>query len=336
MKCVPKCIRVHKREGEEVRKRLADSGILDTGYKISRNGEFLDIPVLCDSFEGREAIDSEAEETESRPTDYKEILDFPDWLNEELPSSYDIIGDLAIIKLSDALAPYKERIGEAMMEATPSIRAVMMDSGVKGEFRIRELEKIAGTGTPETVHKEFGVRITVDPSLVYFNPRLATERARVALCVKDGEKVIDMFAGVAPFPLVISKLARPEVIYAIDLNPEAERFMKVNIESNHAANIVPIIGDARSAVKGLPKADRIIMNLPQSSDDFLDSALEAAKDGAVIHMHRVLERDEAEAFVAELTERMRSAGYNIRIARTSELKTYSPSMSVYVFDIVKC
>jgi tRNA (guanine37-N1)-methyltransferase len=335
VKGVPKCIRVDKREGEEVRNRLADSGLLDTKHKIARHGEHLDIPVLCDSFEGREAFDSEAEETEGHTTDYKEILDLPDWLNEELPRSYDIIGDVAIIKLSDALVPYRERIGEAMMEATPSLRAVMLDSGVKGEFRIRELKKIAGTGTSETVHKEFGVRMTVDPSLVYFNPRLATERARVALSVKDGEKIIDMFAGVAPFPLVISKLARPEVIYAVDLNPEAERFMRTNIENNHAGDIVPIIGDARSAVKGLPKADRIIMNLPQSSDDFLDSALEAAKVGAVIHMHRVLERAEAETFAEKLTERMRSAGHNIRITRTSELKTYSPSMSVYVFDIVK-
>lgn len=335
MKGVPRCIKVPKRDGEDIRKRLADSELLDAKHKISRDGEYLNIPVLCDSFEGYEAFDSAADVLESHSTDYKTILDFPDWLNEELPSSYDIIGDVAIIKISDLLVPYKESIGEAMMEATPSLRTVMMDSGVKGEFRVRELEKIAGTGTSETVHKEFGVRITVDPSLVYFNPRLATERARVALSVKGGEKIIDMFAGVAPFPLVISKLAHPEVIYAIDLNPDAERFMKINIENNHAKNIVPIIGDAREAVKGLPKADRIIMNLPQSSDAFLDSALEAAKNGAVVHMHRVLERAEADVFASDLVDRMRSAGYDIHIARISELKTYSPTMSVYVFDIVK-
>lgn len=332
---MPFCIRIPKKEGESVRSRLVDAGLLDKRYRIRPDGDYLIIPVLCDSFEGYEATEHEAEEISVRPTDYKEVLDFPDWLAEELPNSFDIIGDIALIKLTEILLPYKERIGEAMIEVSPSIRAVMLDDGVKGELRVRELEKIAGTGTSETIHKEFGTKIATDPSLVYFNPRLAGERARTALEVRKGETIIDMFAGVAPFPVVISKLARPKVIYAIDLNPEAERFMKKNIELNDAGHIIPIIGDAREAVKDLPPADRIIMNLPQSSEEFLDSALESAKPGATIHLHRVLERTEKEDFAADLIGRAEAAGFDISVIRTSELKTYSPTMSVYVFDIVK-
>ncbi len=332
---MPRCIRVPKKEGEFIRARLADADLLDKRHKIRADGDFLEIPVLCDSFEEYESHESEAEEREIRPADYKEILDFPDWLAEELPNSYDIIGDVALIKLSDTLLPYKEQIGNALIEASPSIRAVMLDDGVKGELRVRKLEKIAGTGSSETVHKEFGTKIATDPSLVYYNPRLAGERARTALEVKKDEVIIDMFAGVAPFPMVISKLARPKIIYAIDLNPEAERFMKRNIELNDANCVVPIIGDARDAVEDLPPADRIIMNLPQSSEEFLNLALSSAKSGATIHLHRVLERSELDDFVSAIVDKARSEGYDIRISRTSELKTYSPTMSVYVFDIVK-
>ncbi len=332
---MPRCIRILKKDGEELRSRLVNSGLLDIRHKIRVDGEYLEIPVLCNSFEGYETEELEAEELEVRSMDYKVFLDFPDWLNEELPRSYDLIGDVALIKIADVLIPYKEKIGDAMIEATPCIRVVMLDSGVKGEFRVRKLERISGTGTSETVHKEFGVRIAVDPSLVYFNPRLASERARIALAVKKGETVIDMFAGVAPFPIVISKLAHPKVIYAIDLNPEVERFTNLSIEMNHIKNIVPITGDAREVVKQLPKADRIIMNLPQSSDEFLDSAMESAKTGAVIHMHKVLERADLEDFLLGIEKRMSSLGYKMHIARTWELKSYSLSMSVYVFDIVK-
>ncbi len=332
---MPRCIRIPKKEGESVRARLIDADLLDRRYKIRADGDFLIMPVLCDSFEGYGTEEFEGEEQAIRPADYKEVLDFPDWLAEELPNSYDIIGDIALIKLTDILLPYKERIGEAMIEASPNIRAVMLDDGVKGEFRIRELEKIAGTGTSETVHKEFGTKIATDPSLVYFNPRLAGERARTALEVKKGETVIDMFSGVAPFPVVISKLAFPKIVYAIDLNPEAERFMKKNIELNDAECIVPIIGDAREVIKDLPPADRIIMNLPQSSEEFLDSALKSAKSGATIHLHRVLERTDLNNFVSNITEKAKAGGYDISIVRTSELKTYSPTMSVYVFDIMK-
>lgn len=332
---MPRCIRIPKAEGESVRSRLVDADLLDKRYKIRAEGDFLIMPVLCDFFEGYEATEAKVEERTERPADYREVLDFPDWLAEELPNSYDIIGDIALIKLTETLLPYKEQIGEAMIEASPNIRAVMSDRGVKGEFRIRELEKIAGTGTSETVHKEFGTKIATDPSLVYFNPRLAGERARIALEVKKGEVIIDMFAGVAPFPLVISKLARPKIVYAIDLNPEAERFMKKNIGLNDAECIVPIIGDAREAVKNLPPADRIIMNLPQSSEEFLDSALESAKSGATIHLHRVLERTDPENFVSDIVDKAKAEGYDISVVRISELKTYSPTMSVYVFDIVK-
>lgn len=332
---MPRCIRVPKKEGESIRSRLADANLLDKRYKIRADGEFLEIPVLCDSFEGYESRDVEVEKRIIRPVDYKEVLDLPDWLAEELPNSYDIIGDVALVKLPEVLLPYKERIGEAMMEVSPGIRAVMSDEGVKGEFRIRKLEKIAGEGTSETIHKEFGTSIFTDPSLVYFNPRLAGERARTALQVKKGEVIIDMFAGVAPFPVVISKLANPRMIYAIDLNPEAERFMKRNIELNNSECIVPITGDAREIVKDLPPADRIIMNLPQSSEEFLISALESVKSGGTIHLHRVIERAEAEEFTSNIIDKAESAGYEIDIVRISELKTYSPTMSVYVFDIVK-
>lgn len=331
---MPRCIKVPKEKGESVRAELADLGLLDTGYRISSDGTYLTIPVLCSSFEGYEASEVSAEPLEEKISDYKEILDFPDWLNEELPRSYDVIGDVAVIKLTEVLLPYKERVGEALLEAIPSLRVVMADSGVKGEFRVRDLEKIAGTGASETVHKEFGVRILTDPSKVYFNPRLAGERHRVASLVKDGETVIDMFAGVAPFPLAICRLAHPGKVYAIDLNPETERFMKKNIEMNRA-DIVPIIGDAREEVKKLPAADRIIMNLPQISEEFLTDALGAAKSGATIHLYKVMERSDFETFSENLLKTAEDSGFGIHIARAQELKTYSPTMAVYAFDLVK-
>ncbi|MDL2231852.1 50S ribosomal protein L11 methyltransferase, partial [Porphyromonadaceae bacterium OttesenSCG-928-L07] len=164
-----------------------------------------------------------------------------------------------------------------------------------------------------------------------FNPRLATERRRVASQVKHGEIIIDMFAGVAPFPLVISKHSGAREIYAIDLNPDAMEFMVRNIEMNKVENITPMNGDARAIIKELPKADRVIMNLPQSASDFLEDALNASKIGATIHLHRISERDPGTDAIKEMANDL---GYAVEVSEPIELKTYSPSMSVYVFDIV--
>lgn len=327
-----RCVRVPKKEGEPVRSRLAAEGNLDLDSRIRADGDFLLIPILCDSFDGYEVIDAEMQEQGHRPTDYRDIAQVPEDMKGILPSSFDVVGDVAMIKLPDDLMPYKATIGDSLLKVNHSLRTVFLDSGVKGEFRIRDLEQIAGTGSSETVHKEFGVRLYTDPSRVYFNPRLSTERSRIASLVKDGEVIIDMFAGVAPFGTVICRLANPEVVYSIDLNPEAEHFARMNAERNHVRQLVPMTGDSSKLVYDLPMADRIIMNLPQIADRFLRYAMDRLKVGGTAHMYKIIEREEFPAFCDGLEREMEGYGHRIGI-QWSELKTYSPTMSVYSMDI---
>ena len=174
-----------------------------------------------------------------------------------------------------------------------------------------------------------------DPARVYYNPRLATERERIASLVKDGETVIDMFAGVGPFPLTICRHANPKVVYAMDLNHDAVEYMKRNIELNRFGNIVAMEGDARELMEGLPEADRVIMNLPQTADSFLTVALSRTRRGGTVHMHRIMERTTSDEEISEIIKRACEAGYPCRLSEKRELKTYSPSASVYVFDIIR-
>ena len=329
-----RCIRVPKREGEGVRSALFSEGLLDLGARIRADGDCLLIPVLCDSYGDYEVVDAEMQVQEQRPTDYRDVADVPEGLREHLPSSFDVVGDVAMIKLPDELKPYASQIGEALLKVNRSLRIVFEDHGVKGDFRIRDLERIAGTGTSETAHREFGVTLYTDPARVYFNPRLSSERSRIANLVRDGETVIDMFGGVAPFGTVMCRLAHPAVVYSIDLNPEAEHFARMNAERNHAGNLHPMTGDSSVLVGTLPMADRIIMNLPQIADRFLPTALGRLNHGGTVHMYKIIEREDFPAFLDSLVSRAAEDGHIIRID-SSELKTYSPTMSVYSLDIHK-
>ena len=329
-----KCVRVPKREGEAVRAKLMADGNLDLDARIRAEGDCLLIPMLCDSFPGYETVDADMQVQEHRPTDYREAAQVPGELRDILPSSFDVVGDVAMIKLPDELLPYKHEIGDALLQVNRSLRTVFIDSGVKGEFRIRDLEQIAGEGSSETVHKEFGVRLYTDPSKVYFNPRLSSERSRIASQVKDGETVIDMFAGVAPFGTVMCRLANPKVVYSIDLNPEAEHYARLNAEKNHVKQLVPMTGDSSVLIRDLPQADRIIMNLPQIADRFLKYAVEKLKVGGTAHMYKIIERTDFPALCDSLVREMSELGFGIEIS-SSELKTYSPTMSVYSMDIVR-
>lgn len=329
-----RCVRVLKKEGEPVRARLASEGLLDLDSRIRAEGDFLLIPILCDSIEGLEVVDAEMQVQEHRPKDFREIADVPEELRDMLPNSFDVVGDVAMMRIPDELVPYKEAIGKALLEVNSNLRIVFEDHGVKGDFRIRDLELMAGTGTSETVYREFGVKIHTDPTRVYFNPRLSSERSRIAGLVRDGETVIDMFGGVAPFGTVMGRMSRPKAIYSIDLNPEAEAFARRNAQVNRIDNLFPLTGDSSEVVYTLPMADRIIMNLPQIADRFLCYALDRLNHGGTVHMYKIIERADFPAFVDLLVSDSASHGHTIEV-EWFELKTYSPTMSVYSLDIHK-
>ena len=63
--------------------------------------------------------------------------------------------------------------------------------------------------------------------------------------VKRGECVVDMFAGVGPYSILIAKTQPQSIVYAIDLNPEAVRFLRGNVLLNKVADrVIPLHGDA--------------------------------------------------------------------------------------------
>jgi len=317
------CARVPKAEGQVAKGMLMQASAFDRSRRIGGEGAFVYIPITR-HVDGFDTVEFVTDGIEERAKDYRDLVDIP---NDMLPTSFDVVGDVAIMKVPDDIRHVSKDIGEALLKVNTKLRAVMMDSGVKGDLRVRELTRIAGIGGSETIHKEFGVRLMTDPSKVYFNPRLSMERSRIASEVKDGEVIIDMFAGVAPFGMVICKAARPNVVYSMDLNPYAEHYMRRNMELNKVSNVIPMTGDARVLMKGLPIADRIIMNLPQTADLFLDVAREGLRPNGTIHLYKILEGSQLDDFIGSLG----SQGLKVRSNRA--LKSYSPSMAVYHFDL---
>ena len=323
-----KGIRVRKSEAEEVRRKLMEDGLLDRDFRVSRDGDFVIFPVLSD-IDGYESIEWDFEEN-GRRQKYQDIADVPDELKDMLPTSFDVIGDVVIIKIPDELKEYEREIGRAILRALPSARVVAADRGVKGEYRTRELDVIAGEGGTETIHTEYGIRLKVDPARAYFSPRLANEHRRVAELVSDGEEIIDMFAGVGPFAIMIAKMKKAH-IYAIDLNPVAVDYLEENIRINRVRGIETLNADARFIVRSL-KADRIIMNLPQSAIHFFEDALSAVDDGW-IHYYEMIEDEKVNERTENLKQMGADAGKEIMVENIRKIRNYAPGIGNYVWDI---
>lgn len=333
------CVTVPRDKGESVRKKLLELGLLDHSLKIrSEEGSVL-IPILApgtgglaEEF-GSELTHEEFEERKVHERDYRKVVKIPPGLANLLPSSYDVVGDVAVIRLPPELLPFRSEVGEALKATFPRLRTVAVDRGVQGALRIRNLEIIAGENDTSTIHVEYGLRFKVDLSRMYFNPRLGSERMRIASLVRKGEVVIDMFAGVGPFSLMIAKYAQPERVYAIDLNKDAIDSLRVNMIMNHVHRVVPMLGDAREIIKGLPQADRVIMNLPHSAHEFFEDALSRLKPGGTLHMYFVAGKPGAADFIETLKRKASVMSKVITVLRCEELKTYSPTTSVFSLDL---
>lgn len=214
--------------------------------------------------------------------------------SDELISAFDQIGDIIIVRIPDFLLPKKKLIGETLLQEVKKAKSVFYQaSAVEGDFRTRNLEILAGEDRTETEYKEFGCKFTVDVENAFFSPRLSTERERIANLIKDGETIVNMFAGVGMFSIMAAKKKKCKV-YSIDINPVASKLCEKNISSNKLlGNVITINGDASNIIKKQleNKSDRTLMLLPERSDEFLQSAINATKSGGIIHYYSHIHAD---------------------------------------------
>jgi tRNA (guanine37-N1)-methyltransferase len=250
--------------------------------------------------------------------------------------AFDIVGDIAVLKLPEELLLKKRVIGEALMQVHSHVRTVLRQTSVvRGEFRTRELEVIAGEPKTETTYREGGCSFKVDLAKVYFSPRLATERLRVAKQVKPGEVVVNMFAGVGCYSVLIARHSGAARIYSIDKNPAAFDYMCTNIRINKVGDrVVPILGDARGVIEARlrGKADRVLMPLPEFAREFFDVALLALKPGeGVVHFYDF--GKEPELFIPSLDFTRAAAAAKARKVELLESRTIR-SYATRVYHIV--
>jgi tRNA (guanine37-N1)-methyltransferase len=327
-------LKVPKNNADKIRRVLLDLSLLDNGMKIKRIDDYVFIPLisipnkkLMEELEIYRAqiVDEKFEIYTKGPKSLKDILKgkIEDDKVDEIKKSFDIIGDIVILEIPDEYEEYKFIIGEAALKFTKRRSVYRKTSEIKGIIRTRELEHLAGDDVSETVHKEFGSRLLLDVKKVYFSPRLATERRRISNQIKDNEIVIDMFAGIGPFSISIAREHNVK-IYSIDINPDAFKYLKENIDLNKLkGTIIPLFGDVGEVLVNLNlKSDRIIMNLPGTAWNFLDTAIKSLKPGGTLHYYE---------FASEYQkpiERIIETAYprNVEILNKRKVKSKSPGI----------
>lgn len=346
------CLKVSKAQGEKIITVVNKLEIIDKSLGIQRKDNTLCIPLLRQPQENEwKMLKDQASDVQLSTEDFSkkretaktftQILQgqIPADMLENLPHAIDVIGDIAIIEVPSELKLYEKQIGAAILQANKKVKTVLAKAGaISGTYRLREFNFITGENKTETVHKEFGCQYHLDVAKAYFSPRLSFEHQRVASLVQVGETVVDLFAGVGPFSVLIAKKNPKTTVYAVDINPQAIEFLTFNIKVNRVEGVVhPVLGDARQIVAeklgGI--ADRVIMNLPETALDYVAIACQSLKPlGGIIHFYAFIrEPDSIENLKKRFSDAVKGAGRKVdSYLQAKSIRETAPYESQVVLD----
>ncbi len=259
-----------------------------------------------------------------------------------LPRGFQTLGKAIILKLNPKLFKKKKDIGQACLDLFPNIKSIYLNTGkIVGIFREPEkIEWIAGQNSPIVEHKEHNVIYRFDITKIIFSKGNINERKYLATLVRDGEIIVDMFAGIGYFSLPIARHKKPAKIYSIELNPESYNYLVKNVKLNHLEEIIiPIHGDCKEEVIKLSKsgikADKVIMGVFPAPRGYIKEALTLLKEnGTIYHYEGVVERENYLSLFLEFEDIANKEKIKCEILSKRYVKSYGPNLFHTVIDIL--
>ena len=254
-----------------------------------------------------------------------------------VPSSFDIIGNrekaVAIIEIPKELKKKEKIIAAALMKQHKNVKTVLgKESPRKGIYRTRKLKIIKGNRNTEVIHVESGCRFLMDPRKAYFSPREGTERLRIASQINKKEVVMIFFAGVGPFAILLGKKAKPKSIIGIEINPTAVKYFKENIKLNKLEGIEAVQGDVKKeAERFYGKCSRVLMPLPEKSEEYLEEAIKCLKKG-MIHFYCFAEEEKINEKRKKILSVSKKLKKKAKILSISRVLPYGPRIWKYRID----
>ena len=262
-------------------------------------------------------------------------------LKEKLPeeilaatnTSFDTIGDIAILELDEEIREYMQLIADTLLQLHKNLRVVVRKASEhEGELRIQTYEHLAGEKRTETVAKENGLELYLDINETYYSPRSQNERLRVINQVQPEERVLVMYSGIGPFTLGIAKNTRADEVIGVELNKQAHAYAEHNKKRNKATNAQNLCGDVEEVVPELNAFNRVIMPLPHTAHEHLSLAANATKTGGTIHLYCFATEQE---IASDAKRYAKQVPCELRVQTITQCGTYNPAVSRWCVDYQK-
>jgi tRNA (guanine37-N1)-methyltransferase len=247
--------------------------------------------------------------------------------------SFNVLGSIALVNFSDNVKLQdKKKFAEQILKNHKNIKTVLEKSeNFKGRLRKMQTKHLAGEKNKEVLYKENNCVFRFNLDNTYFSPRLSNERKEVfELITKKNSEVFVMFAGVAPFSIVIAKNNKNvKKVYSNEINREANKYALLNVERNKVKDKIEFVnGDIKLVAEKLKKQgkkfDYIFMPRPNLSETFLKQAFMLSKKGTRIFYYGFCKVDELESLVDIIKKKSRENRKSIKILNVKPAGEIAP------------
>jgi tRNA (guanine37-N1)-methyltransferase len=245
--------------------------------------------------------------------------------------SFDVFGNIAIVKFQDNVkAKDKLIFARNLLKTNKSVKTILEKVGkFHGRLRKQTTKYLAGEKTKETLYRENGCVFRFNIDDTYFSSRLSNERKEVAAKIKNGDKVMVMFAGVSPYSIVIAKLSKAGIVYSNELNKKANDYAKLNIDLNKLkSKVILVPGDIKRVAEKLSKEkmkfDVIVMPRPQLNDSFLKQAFLLSKKRTRVYYYDFYKAEEMESVRDKILAEAKRAKKKVKILSIKKAGEISP------------
>ena len=245
--------------------------------------------------------------------------------------SFDVFGNIAVVNFPREFSQKeKKKFSDELLGSNKSVKTVLEKSGdFKGRLRKMQTKWIAGEKTKEVLYRENGCIFRFNINETYFSPRLSNERKEISKEIKKGEKVFVMFAGVAPFSIVIAKNSEAGVVYSNELNRKANKYAEFNIKLNKLnKKVILVPGDIKRVTKKMSdkeeKFDVIVMPRPQLKDSFLGQSFMLSKKRTRIYYYDFCKFGEEEKILDKIKGEAEKLEKKIKILKVKKAGEIAP------------
>ena len=269
-------------------------------------------------------------------------------LRGEIPTKWEKFADVVILP-QNAFVEDEWKPDDSMWHTIAdslNVQRIARMGEVEGEYRKSGVELLLGDDD-WVVRREHGIDYGYNFTQCMWSAGNVTERGRIANSNHEGERILDLYAGIGYYTLpFLSEGARgpngergqgrsAEHVVACEWNPTAVKALRWTLEANEVQDKCTIIeGDNRNQ-RFEAEFDRVNLGLLPSSEEGYGVALQALKSkGGILHIHGLASGGNEDEWAEELAQKLeKMVSFSCSVEHIERVKWYAPHQRHIVVDI---